>query len=197
MRYFYRIICLIALSSQIACSPVNTIQVFDQQQAAILLNEHMNTKPTAQRIALHLPKKSHWRRLDMSLIGKGSPIMLVPQDQTEQNWQESIRTYIRSYTNEPDMTAQEFMLNDWQDLKAHCKRVATNIIESDRDTILYRSKLSGCKLEHDQIRITRVFNGEDAVYAVYYSALPNAATSSHLALMEAVIANTQLVRQPG
>jgi hypothetical protein len=192
MRYLPQ--CIVLLSFILcACAPVDSTKVFDEHQAAILLNEHLNTKPAAEKIALYLPSATTWQHIDMSLLSKGSPIMLIPDGQSKNDWQESIRTYIRAYTNEPDMTAQEFMLHDWQYFKSHCQKVNTQILSTTEKSVLYRNELKGCKIEPDQTRITKAFNGSDAVYAVYYAATP-AISLARIRLMTSVIAQAELVR---
>jgi hypothetical protein len=192
MRYLPQCILFLAFFL-CACAPVDSTKVFDEHQAAILLNEHLNTEPAAENIALYLPNSSNWQRIDLSLLGKGSPIMLIPRGQSKNDWQESIRTYIRAYINEPDMTAQEFMLHDWQYFKSRCQKVSTQILSTTENSVLYRNELKSCKIEPDQIRITKAFNGSDAVYAVYYAATP-VILPTRIRLMESVIAQAELVK---
>jgi len=152
-----------------ACSPVDSLHPFDQQQAALLLKENSNFYPAQQLISLPLPHRSNWQRIDVSYGTVGTPIMLVPINENERHWTQSIRTQIRSYERYPAVTANHFFYDEMNYERDYCSYVEGNIIEQHKAYDLFSLSLGGCSNQPNQQQYGKIFNGQDAVYVVYYS----------------------------
>jgi hypothetical protein len=85
---------LLILSSLSACSPVDSLKPFDQEQATNIIKQSYTTQPAKQMISIVLPQPQHWKRLNQM------PAMLIPANETKENWTESIQTNIGSCIND-------------------------------------------------------------------------------------------------
>jgi hypothetical protein len=179
-----------------ACTTLDSVKPFDQQQAATLLHQGRTTQPTQQRIKLSLPNKQQWQRVDMSLGTVGTPIMLIPKQETPDNWNESIRTKIAAYVNDKETTAYKFAREDISLAKAACQQANGDILSVTDQHVIYRIDMSRCSNERDQIQIGNAFNGKDAVYAVYYSAIPSQVSATRIKQLTHVIETAQLEHDP-
>lgn len=176
-----------------ACSPINSLKPFDRQQASVLLKSNYISLPAKQKIAINLPNSDHWKRIDLSLNGNGTPLMLVPQGQSEEYWTESIRTNIRVYRNEPDITAEKFSQQQIDRTKKDCLLMNSITLRETEKSITYLIDMAGCRHDRNQTQIVKAFNGIDGVYVVRYSSLSQKVSDQEFSQMTRVIKNAQLV----
>lgn len=179
-----------------ACSPVDSLKPFDQEQAVKVIRQNMTSKPAQQRISLNLPHAKNWKRIDLSQANKGAPVMLVPIDETESNWKESIRTKIRPYATNPNMNANKLLQSIVNEYKENCTEASANIISQNDLYLTYRLNIENCVQEKNQIQVGKVFNGTDAVYLVNYTGLQGQIPVNQFKKMSSVIASAQLVPDP-
>lgn len=177
-----------------ACSTVDSVQVFDQQQAAILLKQQHQMYPTQQMIKLDLPDKNAWKKVDMSYGTVGTPIMLIPEQQTRETWTQSFRTQIRGRRQTPDITAKHFVREIISAAKANCPAADGEITNEQSNQLEYKLKIQHCDTEPDQIQLGKAFNGEDAIYIVYYTAKTNAVDTQQIVQNAHVINSAKLVK---
>lgn len=177
-----------------ACSPVNSLKPFDQQQAALVLQQNYNPQPAKERIKLALPKNKPWQRIDLSLGTLGTPIMLVPPGQTDHHWNESFISEIRPYLFHPNITAEKYMRERIESVKNDCSQVNIQTSEYTKQTATFTLQLLGCHYLPDQTQVTKAFTGIDAVYVVRYAALTNTVKPSTMITMTQVIKTATLVR---
>ncbi len=172
MKHISKIIALTSLAVSLSnCSQVDSTKVFDQEQAAYLLNQGSKSYPTKQLVKLSLANKQAWKKIDMSYGTVGSPFMLIPLDATRDSWQQSIRTKISPYAANPDMTADKYVETIIANAKKACQRVSTDHLELNGTTVLYQLSLFHCGDENiTEVQIGKAFKGVDAVYVVYYTA---------------------------
>lgn len=202
MKFFHFVITsffiftFIFLSLLTACSPVDSLQVFNQQQVEILLKSNIPSNPARQRISLVLPSNKPWQEIDVSLYKTGTPVILIPKDERFSNWHESIRTDIRSYKKYPDITPTQLAQQVMKTAYEKCTKINSDIIEHTANIVIYRLEKSHCKSENNQIQFGKAFKGIDAVYTVYYSAVPQYVSQDEIARMQAVIENARLVNNP-
>ena len=179
-----------------ACSPVDSTQPFDNQQAANLLKQHANVSPTKQMIALHLPNKRDWRRIDVSYGTLGTPLMLIPNNEDQQNWSESFRTRISDYVNHPGMTPAGFAEQQISYAKDHCAMANGSITQATKEYVIYQLEMSGCQEEKNQMQIGKALKGSDAVYLVDYSATTGI-SKTHFDRIAQVVRSAVLIQMSG
>jgi hypothetical protein len=175
-----------------ACADIDSVKPFDQQQAAMLLQQHTNFKPAANYIKISLPNKNNWQRIDLSFDKKGSPVMLVPLQETTTTWTERIDTYITGYNENADVTAKQFSVNAIAKAHRICNNVSAQLLEQSTEYVIYRINSNYCSNHQATIQIAKAFNGSDAVYVVRYTALPSIG-EKQITAMTAVIKNAQLI----
>lgn len=175
-----------------ACSPVDSMRPFDNQQAANLLKQHLNVVPTKQMIALNLPNKHHWQRFDVSYGTVGTPIMLIPTTENPQNWTESFRTRISDDNTHPGVTPLQFAQQQINDAKAHCVYANGDIVQENKEYAIYQLNMSDCQEEKNLMQIGKAIKGIDAVYLVDYSATANI-SKSHFEQMARAVRSATLV----
>jgi hypothetical protein len=185
----------LAISTMIlsACSPVDSVRVFDNEQAARVLQQHYTARPTRQRIAINSSSMRGWQRIDLSFGTVGSPIMLVPPHQTFSDWTQNIRTQIRAYYHFPDITAKQFVAEQIQQAKQRCAIVDAEILQQSSSYYLYQLNMAQCRNEKNRFLIGKAFNGIDAVYVVYYTAKTDDVTKPEIQKMSRVIMSAKLV----
>lgn len=179
-----------------ACSPIDSLKPFDQKQAAKLFEENYTPKPAQQMIKLNLPQKRAWKKIDLSAIKKGSPVMLIPVNENAEKWNESISTKISAYTADPDMSASKFAGAEINRAAQNCKQIGSKFLATNTQSVVYRLDLIGCKYGNDRVEISKAFNGNDAVYAVRYIALNGRVDANEISKMSHVIETAQLIRNP-
>jgi len=178
----------------IACSPVDSTKVFDQEQTAKLLHQHHAIQPMRSSITLNLPKQT-WRRIDISSGTIGSPIMLIPANDSATHWQQSIRTQLLPFMIMKDASLLAFFNQTLAELQRNCQHVQSTILEQTSRTLIYRFTLNNCYDEENQTQIGKAFVGEDAIYAVYYSATP-AIPEQQINQFAQVITSAKLTHDP-
>lgn len=175
--------CISAMLS--GCSSVNSLQPFNQRQAALMLQQNHIFHPSEQVIGIALPHITSWKRIDLSYNTVGTPFMYVPIGENRKVWTQSIRTQIRDYLRYPHINANRFFYDEMNYQKAYCASVTGNIIVQRSDYDLYQMTLSDCHNQPNQQQYGKIFNGKDAVYVVYYSWLstvtPSLATQQAIA----------------
>lgn len=176
-----------------ACSPIDSLKPFDQTQAAKLLLQHSIPIRTQQMIALTLPREQLWLNVDLSQNIQGTPRMLIPCDATIFNWTQSIRTMIWGYINDPSITAIKLVHNQILDAKNDCAQIHANIEVNSTHYIIYHLQFSACRDRKNQMQIGKAFNGVDAIYLVYYSAITGQVTELQFNKMIQVIKHARLV----
>ena len=178
-----------------ACSAVDSTKTFDQQQAAALIHEGRTTYPTKQMIKLSLPNQADWKKMDVSYGTIGSPAMLVPNDESMQHWTQSVRTKIKAYREDPDLTADNFVQSEITRAKNDCSQVRTDYLALSTNTVTYQLSLSGCRNQQNQIQIGKAFAGSDAIYVVYYSAVNGQVSDNEIRKLASAINSAKLVAQ--
>jgi hypothetical protein len=192
-----KIISLTAIClSLVACSSVDSMKVFDQQQAANLFHQNHTSQPTQQMIKIALPQKNRWQKIDVSYGTIGSPVMLIPEHETLMNWSQSIRTHILPLGRNHKIGINQFI----QDEKLAAKQACQNVeITEDLQTptiAIYRIKKANCYAEKSQLQIGKVFTGRDAIYAVYYSAVQEKVSNEEISTFSQVIKTAKLISNP-
>lgn len=173
-----------------ACSPIDSVRPFDQQQANVLLHEDHRTQPAKQMITLRLPNGQHWQKT-------GNPVMLFPYEENASNWHQRIDTKISGYKNTPGITASTFVKNEIDIAAQNCKHIRPEILEETSAALIYRLNAAGCVHDEDSKQIAKVFNGMDAVYLVRYSAIEGKTTPVQFDHMSRSIKTAQLIKNPG
>lgn len=189
--------CLLATSLLLtACSPVDSTRVFDQQQAAYMLHEGRTTQPMQERVKLALPNKRQWKQIDLSLGTVGSPIMLIPSHESDSQWTQSIRTQLVPFANDHDATVYRTAKNDMANAGKYCKQTHSDILSLNEREAYYRITLSNCVEEKNQVRYGKAMLGNDAIYVVYYTALPDEVSPQQIQTLANVVKTAKLVRDP-
>lgn len=178
------------------CSEVNSVTPFDHKQAALILQQNYVSQPAEQMVKLDLPRNNQWKKIDLSFTNKGAPAMLVPKNETEDHWTQSIRTKINAYINTPGITAKQVVQADLNHARENCKEASGAIISETRDSIVYQLNFANCANEKNQTQIGKAFNGKDAVYLVRYAAIDCKVQPTDVANMSRIIKQAQLVHDP-
>src|SRR3990167_318059 len=173
-----------------ACSPINSLQPFDQQQAEMVLKNDYVIRPAAQKIELSLLQQD-WE--DDHPDKNKRNLMLFPRGESATRWTQSVQTEVVAYLDEPKITAKKMALNKMKYAYDHCRRVNAMIIKQTTTFVTYKVDMMNCDNQPNQIQIGKTFNGIDAVYTVYYSALSNQVSSSQLQEMAQMIKTARLV----
>lgn len=176
-----------------ACSPIDSVHPFDQNQAAILLKQFYVSKPTQEAIVINLENRSHWKKINSSSGTLGTQLWLVPINQSDRVWQESIRTYVVAYHYFPDITLSTIFKRINLKAEAVCEKVESKILTETNNSLIYSMTLSHCKEEPNQKQVGKIFKGKDAMYGVYYTALENSVTPLHFEEYAKVIKRARLV----
>lgn len=185
---------LLACTLLPACSPINSIQPFDQQQAAILLRDSATANPAKQMIALNLPRKQAWKMIDLSRNHLGAPVLLLPQNESETTWSERIQTKMRPYKTDFTVNALAFVLNEIAIAKQHCPKTQSNILTQTQQSVSYQLTLADCANAANQYQVGKALNGQDGVYFVRYASVTTDALQH--ARMQQVIQSAKLVQNP-
>ena len=196
MKKIILCVCVTSIMSMTGCSPIDSLKPFDEKQAALLFDEHYTPKPAQQMIKLSLPQKRAWKKIDLSESKKGSPVMLVPANQSAANWQESFSTRISAYIGDPDMTASKFSAETINHAAMECKQIGSKILSSSPEAILYRLDLVDCNKGKDRTEISKAFNGRDAVYVVRYIAINGEVSADEINKMSRVVETARLLPNP-
>lgn len=176
---------VLALSLVLAsCSDVDSVRPFDKKQAAVYLKQNRIFKPTQQMIALALPNRQEWQRIDVSLQTVGTPIMLIPKNETQLHWTQSIRTQIRSDERYPSLTADTFISAEAAEEKQFCQLVDGKLLARNKNATLFSLTLKHCSDKPDQQQFGKILKGDDALYMVYYTWLNG--TREYPAVIKAV-----------
>lgn len=191
LRYFIAALTTVLLS---ACSAVDSMKPFDQQQAANLLHENRTAHPTQQMIKLSLPDQSHWKKIDISYGTIGTPVMLVPNHENRDHWTQSFRTKIRAFTDDSDATAIKLAQHEIALSKKQCNSANATILLQTKQSVVYEIKRSHCGNTPDQTLIGKAFNGHDAIYVVYYT--QDNTVSANFNAYARVVESAKLVRDP-
>ncbi|OGT42683.1 MAG: hypothetical protein A3F13_09475 [Gammaproteobacteria bacterium RIFCSPHIGHO2_12_FULL_40_19] len=120
--------------------------------------------------------------------------MFIPRDENVDSWKQSIRTQIIAYLDEPKISAKKMVLSEMRFAYNHCKQVKAMLIKQTASFVTYKLDMHHCDDQADQIQVGKIFNGVDAVYMVYYTALSNQTSSIQLQQMSEMIKATQLVK---
>lgn len=179
-----------------ACSPVNSVEPFDQKQAETLLREHYTSARSEQMVALVLPQKNRWKKVDLSLEQKGAPVMLVPRYENTEHWSESIRTFILSNQNRPDATPKMAGQKQIENSRSTCQACYGGLINASDNSALYELHLSHCDDHQQEIQYGKTIKGKDAIYTVYYSADPAVISPNQLRRMQHAIQSAYLIDNP-
>lgn len=179
-----------------ACAKVNSVHPFDDKQAAILIQQQYVAKPTQQMIAVTLPHPEQWKKIDKSRGTLGTPLLLIPQHESEHQWSESISTKISGYINTPQMTPLSFVRSEIAIAKENCKQVAVTLLSETAGAVTYRLDKTQCKNDKNEKQIGKAFNGRDAVYFLQYSAQNPQMSQAQFNKMSRVIQTARLVNNP-
>ena len=196
MKINYFLITLILFISLAACAKINSVHPFDQQQAAILLEQYHVAKPSQQMIALPLPHPALWKKIDIAGITNGTRFILIPKNDSSVNWNESIRTQISGYANTPRMTALTLARKDIHLAVERCLRVNSYMLAEKPQYVIYQLDSANCKNDRDETQMVKVFNGRDAVYLIRYTAITTRVSSAQINRMSRIIQSATLVANP-
>ena len=175
-----------------ACSPINSLQPFNQEQAALVLKSDYVTQPAQEKIEIALPDEENWKKIN--IVKNKKNLMFIPRDENVDSWKQSIRTQIIAYLDEPKISAKKMVLSEMRFAYNHCKQVKAMLIKQTASFVTYKLDMHHCDDQADQIQVGKIFNGVDAVYMVYYTALSNQTSSIQLQQMSEMIKTTQLVK---
>lgn len=143
-----------------ACSPIDSVSVFDDCQASLLIHKSMHRVRAKQSVAVKIPKQ--WSHVE------GQPTYLVPRGPNP--WHESINTNAAAYCNNIGITPYKFLQREIEVANEHCKTVTVDIIP-DRDALRYRLIQCDCDFpSRDQWQMNKIFAGGDAIYQIRYAA---------------------------
>lgn len=187
----YHLVPLIAFTLS-ACSSVDSMRVFDDQQAQALIQETYTIKPARQEIELSLPRDQQWKPVKRS--GQKAPVMLLPASATPTDWQQSIQTKVRPYTDKRDTTPQEFARIQIDANAKNCQTVHFNFLQQTEHYVIYQATTQQCTDHPDQKQIGKVFAGRDAVYLVEYNAVIGKIADAQYQRMAKNISNAKLIR---
>jgi hypothetical protein len=144
----------------LGCSPINSLQVFDDCQAYILVTNSSTLKPAREMVILRLPSREQWRKIIKPANLPDVQTLLVRGNENNIFWHESIQTKAKSHYNYP-MTLNAFV-KDEISLAALTCRGQGKILAQTSSYIVY-------KLECDRrIEIGKAWNGIDAFYLLKY-----------------------------
>lgn len=179
-----------------ACSSVDSVRIFDQQQAEYLIHQNRTSQPTQQRIKISLPKKSEWKKIDLSFGVLGAPVMLVPQNETRTNWSQSIRSNISPLIHSHHVTTIQFVQNKLFAAKQDCQKIEIIHLQQIAESVIYRINKMNCYEDKNQLQIGKAFKGRDAIYLVYYSAIDGKVNREQIHQLSQVIETARLVSNP-
>ncbi len=151
---------------------------------------------TKQKINLNLSStQMNWNVVNKSSDDKkGIVVTLMPENQNLSRWKEGIRTSTILYSNEPTITAENFVQNEMVRAKKYCNQVDSNIIAQTTQSTTYQLNIARCSGGFpDQIMFGKAFNGIDGVYAVRYSAKMNQVSDSEINTMANVVKDSKLI----
>lgn len=181
--------------SLMACSPVNSIHPFDDEEAAILIKSNMVAKPTQQMVVLQFPRGEHWKKLPDPL-GTGSMVVLFPQNENPAAWNEKIQTKISGFIYKPNLTVKTFAQMEMDQAEKNCFHVNDAIITQTPQSMFYRVDVSDCENNKNQTQFGKIFKGIDAIYLVRYSAIMGKVSKTQMMAMSQTIKNAELVKNP-
>lgn len=189
-----RILAIVMTSTLCACSGVNSVQPFDQEQAAIWAAQNPAPRRTQDTIALQIPKQPAWRKVDLSFEQMGAPLMFIPADEELANWHESIRGKIFLYHDNEALTINQFFAHEIKTAQKWCQ-VNGKILSQSKNSVFYLINLTHCTNQDSAVMVGKAFQGNDAIYVVYYTNRNQPITPAKLQFMSDLIANAQLVSQ--
>lgn len=178
-----------------ACSPVNSLQPFDDAQADKLVQENYVKIPARHMISIVLPPDQKWKKIIMPMEN-GGMVMMIPAGENETQPSQSIKTMLVSKRAHPAMTAEKLVQLEFERAGNDCKQIGPEIIEKSSQFISYRLDKTGCHEQPEMKEIGKAFNGGDGVYVVWYSAMKNKVSGRQFSLISRVISAAQLVNDP-
>lgn len=191
---FITILAMTTFSFLTACSSIDNLHPFDDEQAQIILRQNLVRKCAKHIISISTFNDRFWKRIDLSINKQGSPIMLIPCDQTPSCWYESIRTKISAYDCDMEMTAKKFVQTQMEEAKKYCSCVDAKMLAQTPQYVMYSLETRNCSDRKDQIEIGKAFNGSDAVYDVYYTAVNGQVSAKEINKMTYVVKSAELLR---
>jgi hypothetical protein len=196
-KFCYQISLIAAIAATTsACSPVNSVSVFDQKQVEALIHENTTSKPAKEMVKLNLQNPTDWEKIDISTNQRGTPAILIPLNETTDNWSQKISTSNYAFLSIKSPMASRIVMREIDNAKQNCKHADAKILSETRLQIIYRLQSAGCPDQKDQMQIAKAFNGSDAVYIVRYAALTPAVSAKQIDKMARVIETAQLVKSP-
>lgn len=193
LSIFYSLLALTALT---ACSPINSVQPFDQKQAAILLRQFYKAKPSQQMMALKLPDHPTWKKVNSAQETLGAPLTLIPTTDQPNDWHERIESKVIGYIQAPHIHMEEVVKNNIKDAKKHCNKVNDAILARTTTHIIFTLDLSDCRDLKNQKQIGKVLAGKDGIYIVRYSAVTGEVAKTRYNQIAYAIKNAKLVKNP-
>jgi hypothetical protein len=192
---YWQIIALLIAMFLSACSGVNSVQTFDQQQADLLLQQMGKTRPSQQMLVITLPDSTDWKKTNYAQNEVGSFILLVPQQENNAHWDESIQARLLSMIDEPTATAEKIVQATFNEASKNCALVTAKILQENKLFIIYQLNKSQCTKEKATRETGKIFNGIDGVYSIRYI-IDNKTISAHrLKQMSARIEAAKLVKR--
>ncbi|HEX4045315.1 MAG TPA: hypothetical protein VHZ76_06600, partial [Gammaproteobacteria bacterium] len=144
---YWQIIALLIAMFLSACSGVNSVQTFDQQQADLLLQQMGKTRPSQQMLVITLPDSTDWKKTNYAQNEVGSFILLVPQQENNAHWDESIQARLLSMIDEPTATAEKIVQATFNEASKNCALVTAKILQENKLFIIYQLNKSQCTKE--------------------------------------------------
>lgn len=180
-----------------SCTSFDSLQPFDQKQAALVMRQYYNVRPAQQMIKINLSQTHAWKKIDISPEKKGTPVILIPKNQTADNWNESITTKIAPFIGDQDITAKKLVQKEFEIAAKNCKQITPSILDETESFVTYSLNTLGCKTNDNANEIGKAFNGNDAVYLVKYSTRVNhQVTINEFNKMTTIIKSARLVKDP-
>ncbi|RDI42448.1 hypothetical protein [Aquicella lusitana] len=179
-----------------ACSPIDSLKPFDQQQAAILMQQRGAATPSKQMVSLSLPQKEAWKKTRFTPDETSALVVLVPKQQTPADFSESIQARVLPYEYTPDVTAKKYVDAEIAYARKNCRQTEASLLRDTAQEVIYRMKMIQCHNSQDQWQIGKVFNGVDGVYSVRYVGDAGSISEKHFMQMAQVISTATLVGDP-
>src|SRR3990167_477459 len=189
---------LFLITTSLLMASCQSLHNISQQQQMNSLQQYGLIKPAKQTIAMQLPVgMKYWKIADQSITSKGIVIKTIPNEASSlADTNETIRTEIIPYANDPGLTARKLAEQAITGAKKYCQQIDGNIVNQNTQSVIYTLTAKKCTNGPDQIQTTKIFNGIDAIYFTRYTAKIGFVSSAKLNAMSRVIRASRLIANP-
>ncbi len=178
-----------------ACSPINSLEPFNDKQAARLIQENNTALPARQMISIKLPHEQKWRKVIIPQV-VGNVAMMFRAGENSEHWRENIKTMMVSQRKEPTITAEKLVRMEFANAAQNCQQTRPEIISQTSEDVVFQLEMDACRDQPDMKEFGKVFNGIDGVYVVWYSAVTAHVSQAQFSRMSQIIAAAQLLKDP-